>query len=418
VAERPLRVKITASSLERTRVEQALLKARLERAFGEARLEAPAPSVRADSDRALRTHALGVASLCAFLPAALLADQDLTLRTAVRNVLAVLLLTILPTVASANADRAPAAEDLPRARLAHRFSPLAVALLVFLTFTFPLLGGWQAVEAVLVLQAPLALFLHVGRVRWIHLLAAGWGALASLALDDRALLGVVPAAALFALAASLDRGLHVRTSGHARTAPELRVPLAATALAGGIFALAFGAALALLPPMKRHLPVGEPERAVHVLRQGDGRVPWGQLVVVAIGTVLLFYLYRWLKPEPDAEEGTNAPPLDADRPSVEAIDPVRGVDFERWPAGPRRTLVRRYLEHLARLGRAGFTRRPGEGALDVAALVARRGADAGGAEGKLARAFLAARYSPEPVSEALVQGAEEAATAVERALGS
>jgi hypothetical protein len=103
---------------------------------------------------------------------------------------------------------------------------------------------------------------------------------------------------------------------------------------------------------------------------------------------------------------------------VEPLDDLAGTDDARWPPGPRRTIVRRYLEHLVWLARTGITRRPSEGALDVSAVVARRFPRATDAEERLAQAFLVARYSPEPVTDALAANAEEAATATENAINS
>src|SRR5437764_401755 len=86
--------------------------------------------------------------------------------------------------------------------------------------------------------------------RTLRTLVVGWAALASLALDDRALAGAVPAAVLVGLAAALDRGLHVRIASAARTAPELRLPLVATGLAALVGGALLAASLAVLPPLE------------------------------------------------------------------------------------------------------------------------------------------------------------------------
>src|SRR5581483_1083882 len=127
--------------------------------------------VRSEKDRALRTLALGLAASSAFLPTA-------------RNPLVALGLTLLPALVSALVERSPEAEDLPRARFVHRFSPLAVAAVLILTALFPYVARRAAIETALCVQAPLAFFLYVPRVRAIHLLVVGWAALAGVALDD------------------------------------------------------------------------------------------------------------------------------------------------------------------------------------------------------------------------------------------
>jgi hypothetical protein len=407
---------ITPATLEQARIRKAEARARIERSFyAAANLPPPAPVLLRDSDRTLRTMALGLAAFASFAPAALLADHVLVTATLFRNLVVLALLTLLPAVASARAERAPEAEDLPRARFMHRFSPLALAVLVVLSGIFPFTVHWEAVETALLLQAPLALFLHVPRVRWVHLLVTGWGALASLALDDRALVGAAPMIALVALAASLDRGLHVRLARTGRSRPELRVPLAATALAGGGFALVLAASLALLPHMVRTLPVATTVRATRSLSNEKAHTPILELLLAVVAMVLVLALYHFLAERSRrAREGEVVPSEGAPlRPVLEPLDELAGAEDARWPRGPRRTIVRRYLEHLVRLARSGVARRPAEGALDMAALVARRFPAAGDAEERLARAFILARYSPEPVSEALAASAEEAAKAAE-----
>lgn len=413
------RISITPAALELARVKKAEARARIERSFyAAANLPPPLPVILRDSDRALRAMALGLAAFSSFAPAALLADREPAPATLFRNLAVLALLTLLPAAASARAERAPEAEDLPRARFMHRFSPLALAVLVILTGLFPFTIRWEAVETALLLQAPLALFLHVPRVRWVHLLATGWGALASLALDDRALVGAAPMIALVALAASLDRGLHVRLARSGRSRPELRVPLAATALAGGVFALVLAAALALLPHMVRTLPAATTIRAARQLSREKAHAPILELLLAVVAMVLVLALYHFLAERSRrAREGEVVPAEGAPlRPVLEPLDELAGAEDARWPRGPRRTIVRRYLEHLVRLARSGVARRPAEGALDMAALVARRFPAASEAEHRLAQAFIVARYSPEPVSDALAASAEQAARAVETKL--
>ncbi len=410
-------VKITRDSLERARRERAEERARMERAFAAAaRLPAPEPSVRGDADRSLRTVALGVAAASAFLPAAILADVPST--SPARNVAAVLLFTLAPAIASARAERAHEAEDMPRARFLHRFSPIAIAVVLVLTAAFPFVVRWGAVETCLLLQLPLALFLHVPRVRAIHLLVVGFGALASVALDDRALPGVLAAVPLVCLALALDRGLHVRSASRPRTAPEVRVAVVAASVVAAVSGVAYFAASSLLPPLERRLPVLPTVHAERRVVTEKARMPVVELALAIAAFVILLVITQRIAARLRRSSGRAQGVLTVPEPRVvvEPIDELAGAEDERWPRGPRRALVRRYLEHLSRLASRGMARRPSEGALDVVHMVAARRPAAREAEERLARAFHAARYSSEPVDEVLRRAAEDAARRVEESL--
>lgn len=374
---------------------------------------------RPDLDRMLRSLSLGVAGACAFAPSAVLGDAAPDGRTAARNLLAVAMLTFMPSVFSASAERVPEAEDLPRARFVQRFSPLAVTVVVVLTALFPYVARWGAIEAALVVQAPLAFFLYVPRVRAIHLLVSGWAAVASVALDDRALLGAAPFFALALVAAALDRALHVRTAAFARTPPLIKVPLAVSSIAATVFALVLGGTYAALPRLERWLPAAPAKvRMVRPPTPAEARTPILELLLAVGAVVVFFAVFRWLA-DRFKDEKTSAlplPPRTIARIALEPLDELAGIEAAAWPAGPRRALVRCYLEHLGRLARTGLARKPSEAPLDVTALVGRRAEAAREPEDRLARAFHRARYSPEPVSPEQLAAAEDAARQVEDTL--
>jgi len=410
-------VKITRESLDRARRERAEERARMERAFAAAaRLPTPEPSVRGDTDRALRTVALGLGAASAFLPGALVGDVPST--SPARNVAAVLAFTLAPAIASARAERAHEAEDLPRARFVHRFSPIAIAIVLVLTAAFPFLVRWGAVETCLLLQLPLALFLHVPRVRGIHLLVVGFGALASVTLDDRALAGALVGAPLVGLALALDRGLHVRSASRPRTAPEIRVAFVAASVVAAFSGAAYLAASSLLPALERRLPVLPTVHAERRVVTEKARMPVLELALSIAAFVILLVITQRIASRLRRSSGRaqGVLPVPEPRVVVEPIDELAGAEDERWPRGPRRALVRRYLEHLARLASRGIARRPSEGALDVVQIVSARRPAARDAEERLARAFHAARYSSDPVDEEARRAADEAAQRVEDSL--
>ncbi|MBI3723923.1 DUF4129 domain-containing protein [bacterium] len=424
---RDARIKITAEQLAALSAQEARARRSAEQAWEAAfRAPPPAPAFRADAERGLRSLALGLASACAFVPAALLSDgegQVVEPLLALRNVAAVLALTLLPAWLSAREERSPEAEDAPRARFARRFSPLLVGFLLVLTLFFPYAIRWKALEAVLLLQAPFALFVHVPRVRAIVILAAGWAALAGAVLDDRAAWALVPVFGLVAIAAALDRTLDVR-SARPGWQPPPNAPRAALALpivaACAIFlagALAFSGASALLPPLERTFPVlvsDSGSRPAH----GQAQIPLFETFLLVIAVPLVWALWHILM-EKLRRKGAELPPeeLKVSRalPS-ERLPQEAAIDVRDWPEGPRLRVVRRYLEHLRALVRRGVRRSPGQAPLDVARAVTARAPAAEESAARLARAFHEARYSPLIISPETAAAAENDARAVEDGL--
>lgn len=415
------RVKLTPETLARMKEDAATRRARHEAAFLRAASAPPPPeAVRSEPERVLRALALGLAALAAFVPAALFTDghgEVVALGPAVRNLAFVLLLTLGPAVLSARAERAPEAEDAPSSRFARRFSPLAVGVLLFLSLLMAHMG-WPAVETALVAQALVGLSLHVPRARACHIFCVLWGAAASATLDERASAGLAVAFALVVLAAVLDRALDVRVALGVHAPPVRLAPLlVATGVVLAAFAALAAPALWLLRDVELQLPRAEPTRLTRPLEEASQASAADLLVALAV-IVLALAAYHLLfgrlerREEPGGDE-EEAPPPPA---VVERLHADAPVDVGAWPAGPRRALVERYLEHLSRLRRLGAPREPAQAPLDVADAVGERAPGLLERARRLARAFQRARYSPAPVPGEAVDEASRDAAEIEGAL--
>jgi hypothetical protein len=378
----------------------------------------PPAATRKEPERALRSLALGVAALAAFTPAALLADGAgglVPLGAAVKNTLAVIFLTIVPVLSSARAERSPDAEDMPSARGARRFSPLAVGLLLALSLPMAWMR-WSAVEVALVAQFPVALYLHVPRARACHAFVILWGALASATIDERAAIALGPVFALIVLGAVLDRSLDVRAALGSGAPPARLGPLVASAaVVAGAGAALYAGAFACVRTLETRLPSIDRVRAARPV--GSTPTPTLDLLIALAAIVLLLGAYHLVfarserTDEGRAEEESPPPP-----PVVETLAVEERTVTATWPAGPRRSLVERYLDHVASLASLGTRRTPGQAPLELADAVGRRAPSLLERAGRIARAFHLARYSPAVIPTELVEGVSDDAKEIEAEL--
>ena len=389
----------------------------------------PVAATRDEPERAMRSIALAIAAACAYVPAALLADpaegRALTPLTAIRNVAVVLLLTVGPAFASVRTERNLDAEDTASARTASRLMPGILGFLIVLTLALSpsgRTGGWEPVELALVLTIPTAFFLHVPRVRAIHVLLAGWGALASVVLDARALFALPAVFWFVALASGLDRRVLVRSAVLGKGPPlSLAFPVISativTALATGIGL----AALSVLPaPAAPASPQGGSQQIVR-LSQPDAHslAALRQVIFTLAAVVALLLLFHFVTTRLLLRRGGQKPEDDEPPPEPAPVAtplaaPLR-PEAAPWPEGPRRGIVMRYLAHLRALRRVR-PRSPGATPQDVVASVARQEASLEDAARRLAGAFHLARYSSEDISPERALDADEQARKIEERL--
>lgn len=409
------KVRVTPEALARMREEAAASRARHEAAWTRAAsAPVPAAATRSEPERLTRSLALGFAALAAFLPSALLADGSgrvVGAGAAAKNTLVVLLLTLVPALVAARSERAPESEDTSSSRFALRFSPGAVGILLALALPLAWLPTavlrWHVVEVGLVLQAAVALYLHVPRARACHVFCVLWGALASTVIDERAAPGLGVAFALVVFAAVLDRSLDVRVAlgpGAPATSSEPRAAIVGVVL--GVFALLFGGAFWLVHGLEPRLPALETQRLGRaVVEKGPSTV---DLVLTLAAVVLTLGAYHLIFGRLERnQEGAGDPDEETQPPAVlETLSPEPATVPSSWPLGARRTLVERYLAHLARLASLGARRSPAQAPLEIADAVGERAPGVLERARRLARGFHAARYSPD---EVLPEAAESAA---------
>jgi hypothetical protein len=367
----------------------------------------------------VRTILQAVAALSSFAPVAALSTGALASPDALaRTSFGIGVAVALASAWSISEERWPDAEDRDLARIAQRFSPLAVGLAFTVVATLEGSLGWGGLKVLVATGVALMPFVHVARVRAIQTFVCGVIAVGATALDAASAWALLPFSFAVAATSALDRDSEARLAAGLEPRPAVGVPLALSAAVTAIGALLFALAAWLLPELR---PLGggaHRPRPLETRGGGLDLITWLELVAVllALGALLVIYHFfaeRRRKRNP-AEEEEELPALGEPLAAAAPVDP--DLVANELPPGPRREIVRRYLRHVDRLRSRGVPRPASGTPRELARFLEKRVADRARALPRdLAETFGRARWSEhEAVAEGEARGFDEKADEVER----
>jgi hypothetical protein len=370
----------------------------------------------------VRTILQAVAALSSFAPVAALssgalASPDALLRQAFGLGVAV----ALASAWSISEERWPDAEDRDLARIAHRFSPLAVGLAITVIATFNGALGWGGLKILVASGVALMPFVHVPRVRAIQTLVCGVIAVGATALDAASAWALLPFSFAVAGTSALDCDSEARLAAGLQPQPAVGVPLALSAAVTAIGALLFALAAWLLPELRPLASGAHRPRPLEVSGAHDGGVDLLtllELAAVLLGLAALLVIYHYFaerrRKRKPAEEEDELLALGEPLAAAAPVDP--DLIANELPPGPRREIVRRYLSHIERLRSRGVPRPASGTPRELARFLEKRVADRARALPRdLAETFGRARWSErEAVPEGEASRFGEKADEVER----
>lgn len=378
-----------------------------------------------DHDEPARDHASpvrsvfqAVAALSAFAPVATLVPAAGVSPMLPRNVFGLGTAVALATAWSISEERWADAQDRDLARIASRFSPLAVGAAFAVIAALEGSIGWSGLKVLVAFAVVLMPFVHVGRVRAIQTFVCGVILIGAVVIEPASAWALLPFSFAVAATSALDRDGEARVAAGLGPRPSLAVPLGLTAGVVALGSALFALAAWLLPELR---PLGGPRRGRPFdvpSAEGTGldASTWIQLagVLLLLGAALVVYHFlaerrRRAKMKKEEEE---LPPMGEPLAAAPPVDPDVANEL---PPGARREIVRRYLRHLAALRGRGIPRPASGTPRELARFVEKRVTTTRELPRDLAHAFERARWSSvEPVRDGEARLFEERADAVER----
>jgi hypothetical protein len=368
-----------------------------------------------------RTILQAVAALSSFAPVAMLSSGALAPPgTLARNGFGIGAALFLGAAWSISEERWPDAEDRDLARIAHRFSPLAVGLAFTVIATLGGAIGWGGLKVLVASGIALMPFVHVARARAIQTFVCGVIAVGAAALEPASAWALLPFSFAVAGTSALDRDSEARLAAGLEPRPAVGVPLALSSAVTAVGALLFALAAWLLPELRplggAHRP--RPLEVPGARDVGADPLTWVELAAVLLGLGALLVLYHFLaerrRKQKPAEEEEEPLALGAPLEAAAPVDP--DLVANELPPGPRREIVRRYLRHLERLRARGVPRPASGTPRELARFLEKRVADRARALPRdLAETFGRARWSErEAVAEGEARRFGDKAEEVER----